>query len=253
MSNPTTNYVTWNPNTNSYQDLSGIFQPYASGTKASNTGFTVAGYGDLSNIFAIANPPTYLSFNTNYITSSGTDLSQTFAPLPQFTYTGTYSTTSNSTYSLIIICTAGTGTFTNNYFNSPAFVNMVGGGGGGGAISTSRNGGGGGGGGAFYSDNITFTKYNSYNFTVGTGGTAGQRGGISSIQNVASVNGGSNGANASSTSGGNGGNSGNNNSGGTPIGVSGGGGGEEALVLGILVLVQMEEKAVQEYLTQTSD
>lgn len=231
MSNPTTNYLTWNPNTNSYQDLSGIFQPYTSGTKASNTGFTVAGYGDLSNIFApIQSPPLY-QISTNYKTSNGTDLSSIFNQPTLFTYTGSYTTTSNSTYKLIIICT-GSGTFTNNYFNFPAFVNMVGGGGGGGSgtqfINFGRlayNGGGGGGGGAFYSGNITFTKSNSYNFTVGQGGNGGSSGGNSSIGSIASANGG-NGGNASTTSiGGSGGNSGNGNSGGGAGGVYGGGGG----------------------------
>lgn len=157
------------------------------------------------------------------------DIGNIFGHIIFFTYTGSYITTSNSTYSLIIVCT-GSGTFTNNYFNSSAFVNMVGGGGGGGSGAPSfplSKGGGGGGGGAFYSGNITFTKSNSYNFTIGTGGSSGQSGSNSLIGSIASANGGNSGGNAppSGNSGGNGGNSGNGNRGGNATGAGGGGGG----------------------------
>jgi hypothetical protein len=70
MSVPTTNYITYNPNTNSYQDLSGIFYPYigAIGTQTQDTNFKT-NTDDLNELFAVDTSGNnfYLNYPTNYI------------------------------------------------------------------------------------------------------------------------------------------------------------------------------------------
>jgi hypothetical protein len=78
MSTPTTNYICLN-GSGIYQDLSGIFQPYASGTQANATGFKLSNNADLSTIFA-PNTGSNISFNTNFIAANGQDLRLIFAP-----------------------------------------------------------------------------------------------------------------------------------------------------------------------------
>ena len=51
MSTPTTNYICLN-GSGIYQDLSGIFQQYTSGTPADETGFKLSNNEDLNTIFA---------------------------------------------------------------------------------------------------------------------------------------------------------------------------------------------------------
>jgi len=79
MSNPTTNYICLN-GSGIYQDLSGIFQKYTSGTtQATATGFKLSNNADLSTIFA-PNAGSNISFNTNFIAANGQDLTLIFAP-----------------------------------------------------------------------------------------------------------------------------------------------------------------------------
>ena len=75
--NPTTNYITYNPNIDLYQDLSSIFQPLTGTSSAPPTGFIVNGLGDLSNIFLPLNGGPNIDFSTNFI-SNGADLSTIF-------------------------------------------------------------------------------------------------------------------------------------------------------------------------------
>ena len=85
MSNPQTYYVSYNPFTNEYLDLSNIFQPYLGGTKTSTTSFTVNGYGDLNNIFDPSNG-SINSYGTSYLVN-GIDLTYYFAAKNPSIYT----------------------------------------------------------------------------------------------------------------------------------------------------------------------
>ena len=78
MSTPTTNYICLN-GSGIYQDLSGIFQQYTSGTPADETGFKLSNNEDLNTIFAPITS-TNIGFNTHFIAKNGQDLRLIFEP-----------------------------------------------------------------------------------------------------------------------------------------------------------------------------
>ena len=160
MSNPQTFYTVGGV------DLSNIFQSYdPSGNKATATGYTVTGYGDLNNIFTRYTSGAQASATGYKVGLS--DLNLIFAPLIFTTTGGSIVTYTNSTY-VITFTTNGTMKFISNVL-IPTTVNylFVGGGAGGG----SGNGGGGGGGGAggqvkYFTNVFGSTPTTTLTFTV---------------------------------------------------------------------------------------
>lgn len=196
MSVPTTNYVIYNPNTLEYQDLSGVFLPYTSGTKASATGYLVNG-NDLCNIFAPRiNLP--IGYNTN-LRVQNSDLSTIFEPLNPITLFTTQNVSNCTVGSgylggyYYITCRSssnqsqGSVTLTFNVNISNASIVCVGGGGKGGNGGTSLAGSGGAGGGNYILVGQSLTQGSSYDVLAGWSGrnvTDQINGGTSRITNV---------------------------------------------------------------------
>jgi len=171
MSNPTTNFITYNQNTGEYEDLSGIFKPLTSGgTKAPITGFTISTGSDLNTIFDPSTNGIIITYNTGF-TVNGIDLRYFFAAYKTELTTTSYSFTTQSG-------TNRSGTmFNNNYlpqgYNYFNFI--IYGGGGNGTPTINR---GGGGSGAFikainipYKDNTSGTIITNITFLVAGGQT----------------------------------------------------------------------------------
>ena len=181
MSNSLTNYIVYNPNTSSFQDLSGLFQPYSGGVKAPLTYYNVKG-NDLCNIFDPISVGTSINFNTN-IKINGNDLRNIFAAYQQtvsYTATGNYTVYTNGIYTGIVFeyDSIFNGDASINFVNAPPYASliMVGGGGGGqyGYDNTSGYRGpqpsGGGGGGVIYYQNLQLSSSTTYDINVGQGG-----------------------------------------------------------------------------------
>jgi hypothetical protein len=158
-------------------DLSQIFASYTSGTKATATGYTVTGYGDLNNIFAKTVPTSY-------------------------TITGTGNTsTTISGYNVVTFINNGTIIFTTPSTIKIGYI-IVGGGGSGGQTTDNLIAGGGGGVGggvnyASFANSITnLTSTVTYNITIGSGGVNGN-GQNSTLDSLLSASGGTIGYNSS--------------------------------------------------------
>ena len=192
MSNPPTNYITLNQNTQQYQDLINIF---AIGNSGYTTGYIANGTfnngsgtitnPDLGSIFASnsGSGPT-ISYNTEYIVNNGTtiineDLAALFEAPPPFTQSNGTVNYSGGYYYIAFTNTGATGsiTFTHNINNVNVVV--VGGGGGGGGGSNNSGGnqggcGGGGGGGGIYQNSFDVSQYDSFtSISIGGGGSYG--------------------------------------------------------------------------------
>lgn len=82
MSN--TNFLTYNPNTSTNEDLVNIFQ---NGNSGIVTGFKLNNGTDIGSIFAALNGGTQINFNTNYKISTGADLKTVFLAKSSSQYT----------------------------------------------------------------------------------------------------------------------------------------------------------------------
>lgn len=147
----TTDYKSFNPNTSTYQDLSQIFLPIASGTPSSITTNYKVGALDLNQIFAsiTSSGGTNIGFDTGYVVDGEGDLRYIFASINSknvFNTTSQFLTTPNgqnknsTTLASNFILPTGY-----NYFN---FV-LYGGGGSGSQAGSSTYGTGGGGAGSY--------------------------------------------------------------------------------------------------------
>jgi hypothetical protein len=186
-SNPTTNYITYNQTTGTYQDLSGIFQPLSLGLPIGyDTSFNVINYGDLSNIFASLSSGSNIGFNTGFQVN-GNDLSTIFAAYNtdnSINVSGATTTSQSSggiLYTILFLSSGSSATFS-QATNSSVDINYIligsgaGGGAGNGTTGGGGSGGGGGGGGGFLAG--SFPTLNGLTYTVqsaaaGTGGTRG--------------------------------------------------------------------------------
>ena len=104
MSN--TNYITYNPNTSTNQDLVDIFQ---NGNSGIVTGFKLNNGNDIGSIFAALNGGSQINFNTNYKINSGADIKTIFLAKSSSQYTITNANAniqntyiSNTNYNAII-------------------------------------------------------------------------------------------------------------------------------------------------------
>ena len=153
------------------QDLSGIFQPYSSGTNAI-TNYKISSGQDLSGIFqpytiGIKAPVTNYIVNNYNGLGINKDLCDIFAPKNTITPTGTFTsaTPSGSGYTIVSF-TAGTGTLNISSIASNTFHYLVVGGGGPGGSDY----GGGGGGGGVVQGTFSITGNDTINVSVGAGG-----------------------------------------------------------------------------------
>ena len=143
MTNPISKYITYNPNTSSYQDLSEIFQPIVFGEPyLYDTGYKV-GSTDLNAIFASLNGGTPIGYDTGYKvinTVDNKDLRYIFAPYNPLPFTvtgsGSYSYNYSNGYYSVIFNTPNTNTISFNNNINNVYTIIIGGGGSGGSSST---------------------------------------------------------------------------------------------------------------------
>lgn len=181
MSNPlSTGYEVFDPTTGTFIDLADIFEPLQTYTPLPySTGYYSGNYSsDLSGIFA---PGSGLTYNTGYSVNGYGDLSNVFAAMINVTAQDTGNTTITpytNAYEFDINNNNNIGTATIT-FNRSLTINIlvVGGGGGGGSGGSATGGsattGSGGGGAGVISTTITVSA-GTYNIQVGNAGTGGQ-------------------------------------------------------------------------------
>jgi len=220
-------------------DLDSCYNPYTSGTKASDTGFEVTNNdlstSDISNRYNKLGTTSGLMYTpTNYYTGIGNILLNNIFELNlsiTTTAAGSYTATPITGGVLLKITAPTTLTF-NRTLTHPGFV-LVGGGGGGGATAGSSNAGAGGGAGEVVESTIADTNFYQIVFQIGAFGTGGSytvspysggNGGTSTIQTNnriaygANGGGGGGGGKENGISGGSGGGGGSYSNGATKVG-----------------------------------
>jgi fibronectin-binding autotransporter adhesin len=163
MTNPQTFYTVGG------QDLSGIFQPLGSLIQALSTDYKIPDGRDLNQIFASISSGSQIGYDTGFKVNNGNysniDLRQIFAANNTITPTGTFTSATNSGYTIVSF-TANSGTLNISSTGSNTFYYLVVGGGGPGGSDA----GGGGGAGGVVQGTFSITGSKTINIVVGAGG-----------------------------------------------------------------------------------